>query len=255
MYSSNATLYELFLDEEIPEYAWRTPPHFHPPPSSQHHTGAAALTSSHAPRDVPPQSPFAVNTALGCACVCSSHSSSYQKTFFDVSTFQEVFDYLEGPFYQGLYPNKFYNNQSFDGTWRWERGRCGSVDGVGGVQGAVTGAFARCTHPPRVPPRAPLTDVPRTLVGEGSACGGGWCVLFLHPAPLPLSQSNWICSGVLPPGGRRPNPTAARHERQLQGATVRKVQARCREPRDRRAREPPAVRHEGACLCLPTRPR
>ena len=43
-------------------------------------------------------------------------SATFKKTFFDVSSFDDLWDYIEGPLYNGLYPDEWYNGQAYDCT-------------------------------------------------------------------------------------------------------------------------------------------
>jgi hypothetical protein len=43
-------------------------------------------------------------------------SASFKKTFLDIKNFDEVWQFVRGPLYEGLYPNKWYNREPYAGA-------------------------------------------------------------------------------------------------------------------------------------------
>jgi hypothetical protein len=76
-----------------------------------------------------------------------AHSSTYKKTFFDVSSFDDLWDYIEGPLYSGLYPDEWYNGQAYDCTCG-----VGLFDSVGRPRSGSL-SFCVCSFGPQFCPK------------------------------------------------------------------------------------------------------
>ena len=75
-----------------------------------------------------------------CVRVVVTPSSTFKKTFFDVGSFDDLWSYIEGPLFNGLYPDHWYNGDAFSRTEALQRFERSPVHRGRGGSGAVARA-------------------------------------------------------------------------------------------------------------------